>query len=82
MSEVKSPKDTLKPEDITKNTTKLTPEQIALAVTNPTLNPHVLSVITRLNEAQMKAAFRVMNNDHIKTCIPKLQVRLVSLTIN
>ncbi len=64
----------LKPEDITKNFKSLTEDQIALALVTPSLAPTLLGVFTKLSEEQMKAAFRFMSPDQIKTTVPKLQV--------
>jgi len=65
----------LKPEYICKYYRKLTDEQIRTAFSTPELTPHILSVISKLSDPQMKVAIPLMTCDQIKTAIPKLQLQ-------
>lgn len=64
----------IKIEDITKGYKSLTPEQIAIALTTPDLAPHMMSVVAKLNDSQLRAAVPIMTEDQVKLMVPKLQL--------
>lgn len=64
----------LKIEDITKSYKTLTADQVAIALTTPELAPHMMSVITKLNDNQLRAAVPIMTEEQVKVMVPKLQL--------
>lgn len=63
------------PSYITKNAKSLTEDQIAIALTTPELAPQLLTVVTKFNDNQLRAAGTIMSLDQIKTTVPKLQLQ-------
>jgi len=76
-----SPKAELKPEYIAKNYRKLNADQIGIALATPELIPHLLSVIPKFNETQMKATIPILSCEQIRTTIPKLQLQQTGTAI-
>lgn len=76
-----TPENVLTPQYIVKNFKTLTEEEIRISLQKPELANHLLSVVSKFGDEQLKYAVRAMSLDQIKATIPKLQLQQTGVCI-